>query len=457
MSAPKIWSLKRRLHVRLLIATLIAVLFTTLGVGIHYGSDIQDLRQRKVLELAEEFAAVAGQSASLPEMRRQIDQSETVFHSYPGAYGWMVYDRDGRVTMLSSPDWQDHRLPIDGPLGADEWTHHTDAGDVWWASKSFVYAGERWRIVVVAIGDPAGILSRLIAGEMLIHIVLPIAPLALLFAWTSLRVVTATLQPLSVLANDARRARDFTTIGRLDAAAAPAEIRDLVISLNESLAELSRIATREREFILDAAHALRTPLAAIKARLELNADDNDATLAAVASDVSALIRLTSQMLALANSEHIAIKSEQRTDISAVAVDVIKRLAPIAYQKKVDLGISKAEPTPLIQADPDALTHALTNLIENALKHAPPYTQVDVLILADPPTIEVRDYGAGIDSALLPEAGRRFSRQSFKNGEGAGLGLSIVSRIAEAHQGTLRLTNCNPGLSAAIVLPAMTLR
>lgn len=457
MSARQTWSLKRRLHARLLISTLIAVIITTIGVGIHYGSDIPDLRQRKVLELAEEIAAFAEQSASLPEMRRRIDQGEAAFRRFPHAYGWIVHNEAGRAVVSSSPYWQDHRPPIVGALGADEWTHHTIAGDVWWASKSFSYKGEAWRVIVVANGDPAAILARLIAGEILVHIVLPIAPLALLFAWTSLGVVNSTLQPLKTLAEDARRLRDFDSIGLLDVAAAPAEIRDLVVALNLSIDELGRIATREREFLLDAAHALRTPLAAIKARLDLDASGDDTTLAALASDVAALIRLTTQMLALANSEHLSVSREQRADINAVAADVVARLTPLAYQKKVDLGISMSEPTPLVQADADALTHALTNLVENALKHAPAHTRVDVRVLADPPTLEVRDYGLGMDPTLLPDVGRRFSRQGFQDGEGAGLGLAIVSRIAEAHQGSLRLSNCGPGLSAAIVLTPATLR
>src|SRR5690606_20207743 len=113
---------------------------------------------------------------------------------------------------------------------------------------------------------------------ILVHILLPIAPLALLFAWTSFGVVTSTLHPLKVLAEEARRVRDFSSIRALDAEAAPSEIRDLVIALNSSLEELARIATREREFMLDAAHALRTPLAALKARLDLDASEDDTTL-----------------------------------------------------------------------------------------------------------------------------------------------------------------------------------
>jgi signal transduction histidine kinase len=455
MSARQTWSLKRRLHARLLMATLITIVVTTIGVAIHYGSDIPDLRQRKVLELAEEIAAFAGQSPSLPELRQRIDEGEPAFRRYPDAYGWMIYNGSGRVMLSSSTHWQDLRPPIDGALDADEWTHHTGDGDVWWAGKSFPYQYETWRVIVVANGDPAGILPRLIAGEMLVHILLPIAPLALLFAWTSLGVVTSTLRPLKVLAEDARRVRDFNSIRALDAGTAPTEIRDLVIALNSSLEELARIATREREFMLDAAHALRTPLAAIKARLDLDASDDDTTLAALASDVAALVRLTTQMLALANSEHLSVSREQRADINAVAVDVVARLTPLAYQKKVDLGISISEPTPLVHADVDALTHALTNLVENALKHAPAHTRVDVRVLADPPTLEVRDYGLGMDPSLLPEAERRFSRRGFQNGDGAGLGLSIVSRIAEAHKGSLRLKNCSPGLLAAIVLPSAT--
>jgi two-component system OmpR family sensor kinase len=457
MSAGQTWSLKRRLRARLLIATLITVVVTTIGLAIHYGSDIPDLRQRKVLELAEEIAAFARQSPSLPELRQLIDEGEAAFRRNPDAYGWIVYNESGRVMLSSSAHWQDQRPPIAGALDADEWTHHTGDGDVWWAGKSFPYQEETWRVLVVANGDPAGILARLIAGEMLVHILLPIAPLALLFAWTSLGVVTSTLRPLKVLAEDARRVRDFSSIRALDAESAPTEIRDLVIALNSSLEELARIATREREFMLDAAHALRTPLAALKARLDLDASDNDTTLAALASDVAALIRLTTQMLALANSEHLSVSREQRADINAVATDVVARLTPLACQKKVDLGISMSEPTPLVQADADALTHALTNLVENALKHAPAHTRIDVRVLADPPTLEVRDYGLGMDPTLLPEVGRRFFRQGFQDGEGAGLGLSIVSRIAEAHQGSLRLTNCSPGLLAAIALPPARLR
>src|SRR5690606_21017910 len=123
------------LHVRLLIATLVTVVVTTIGVAIHYGSDIPDLRQRKVLELAEEIAAFAAQSPALPELRRRIDEGEAAFRRYPDAYGWIVYNETGRAMLSSSAHWQDQRPPIEGALHADEWTHHTGAGNVWWAGK----------------------------------------------------------------------------------------------------------------------------------------------------------------------------------------------------------------------------------------------------------------------------------------------------------------------------------
>lgn len=448
MAAKQSWSLEQRLRRRLLIVILFVGTLTAGIVAIHYGSDVTDLHQRQVLEMAETLAADFEESiAEQGTFNPDLVSKDWIYNRYPNAYGWKILDDQENVISVSGFDWR--RFINEGAEGVDEWTLETNAG-VWIAGKEFdCGGGAECRVMTAVAADPANRFYRLILGEVAVHVLLPLIPFAVLGTWAITGVVRQTLRPVGEISRQARNVSEFRDIRPLTVENPPEEVVELVNALNGSLDRLAVAMERERAFLLDASHTLRTPLAALKARLQQ--DGGPVDLDKLRQDTDALIRLSTQLLAHANADRLRVFPGRRTDISELIIEVVSRLEPLAWQAGVDLGCEGCDVPVWAEADPDALSIALVNLIENAIEHSPRQGAVTVKLSQAPLSISVVDEGGGVPEPKIPEITKRFTRESQNRGHGAGLGLSIVEQIMRAHGGSLRLRNNeSPGLTASLV-------
>jgi signal transduction histidine kinase len=204
----------------------------------------------------------------------------------------------------------------------------------------------------------------------------------------------------------------------------------------------ARLLERERQFIQDASHELRTPITVALGHAELvHRSVGDAVarddVRVIVDELSRLRRLADRLLILAASEHPGFLHRTRLDVEPVVVDVLRRWTPVPRRWVVgDL----EEAT--IEADPDRLALALDALIENAVKHTEPGDAVTVGVGSQEGmvVISVRDTGSGIPQEDLARIFDRFARsdagRSREDGGGVGLGLSIVRTVAEAHGGSV---------------------
>jgi signal transduction histidine kinase len=291
-------------------------------------------------------------------------------------------------------------------------------------------------VITASHSDPGGLLVGLALGEALMHIALPLVPFIVLIWIFVSAVVRKTLAPLESLAEQAKRVQRMEDIRPLDPKDAPREVAELVKALNISLEKLRASIEAEKRFLQDAAHALRTPLAIVKARLELDGDNVDKQ--SLVEEVDALIRLATQLLASANAERLVLGADARAELGALAHDVVSNMTPLAIRAGVDLGFSSDGHETPVRGDADAISHALKNLIENALKFTPRGKAVTVHVSHDPPAVFVHDEGPGVPPAKVEAVFERHSRGKFGDGKGAGLGLSIVRRIMQAHGGDVVL-------------------
>ena len=132
------------------------------------------------------------------------------------------------------------------------------------------------------------------------------------------------------------------------------------------------------------------------------------------------------------------------------MDIVVRMEPLARQAGVDLGCEGCDTPVMAVADPDALSIAVINLIENAIQHSAEGAPITVALLQAPLRISVTDQGAGIPEGKLAEVTKRFARGSEGRSQGAGLGLSIVEQIMRAHGGRLELRpNAGAGVTATL--------
>lgn len=425
------WSLAGRLKSRVIVISLIILVFVTGAVGVHYGYDIPELQQRTVFDVTKEIAADLPVDKDGEDLRTWINQRHSLFLRFPDAYEWYVMDGDGAL-IVSSVDGPIDRETFPPGLPPAEWDAPSSGGGGWMAGKTFRIKGETRHIIAVAHTDPGGLLIGLALGEAFMHILLPVVPFALLIAVFLSRTVRRTLEPLQSLGEQAKRVRRMEDIHPLDPKDAPLEVVELVKSLNFSLEKLRASIEAEKQFLQDAAHALRTPLAIVKARLELDGDKIDT--ASLLEEVEGLSRLATQLLASANAERLVLKSDVRADLATLAQDVVSNMTPLAIRAGVDLGFADADGKSIVRGDTDAISHALKNLIENALKFTPRGRSVTVHVSHNPPAILVSDEGPGVPEGKDEAIFSRHSRGKFGDGRGAGLGLSIVRRIMHAHGG-----------------------
>lgn len=208
--------------------------------------------------------------------------------------------------------------------------------------------------------------------------------------------------------------------------------------LDSGLEALRTSEERHREFLANAAHELRTPLALFRSHLD-SLSETEATKS-LRDDVDKMARLVEQLLAMARLESRVEEEAQTTDIGAICVSIASDLAPLAIKEgRLIEVIGNNDPINVL-CNPDAIAIAVRNLVENALKYSRRGTTVTIKI-EKPASISVIDCGGGIPDDVRAQIFDRFQRFDRRGG-GAGLGLAIVKRAIDAHNGTIEITD-NP--------------
>ena len=253
--------------------------------------------------------------------------------------------------------------------------------------------------------------------------------------------------------------------GRLDTrvpdTSGPPELRSLAATFNRTADQLERLLTSQRQFVADASHQLRTPLTALRLRLEnlarhLPADQEPKLQAAVA-ETDRLARLVESLLVLARADAGAAVPVP-VDVADVVAGRLDAWRSVAEQRGVHL-TTGPHADAAGMAVPGALEQILDNLISNAVAASPPAGTVRVTVAAEPPgfvEVAVADQGPGLTPEQQERAFDRFWQAPGAESSGFGLGLAIARRLAEASGGTveLRPASSGPGLRALVRLPAV---
>jgi two-component system OmpR family sensor kinase len=242
----------------------------------------------------------------------------------------------------------------------------------------------------------------------------------------------------------------------------PDEIAPLSAALNQLLARLSHAIDTQRAFVADAAHALRTPLAALQLQAQLveRADDGaarDQAIGKLRQGLERLTHLVTQLLTLARQEPgAALPAHEPVALDQLAASVVADMAQAALDRDIDLGLeSGADPSPaVVRGDAEALRILLTNLVDNALSYIPAGGRIDVAVRrsADGRAVElvVSDNGPGIPAEERARVFDRFYRLADAPTGGSGLGLAIVAEIAQSHGARVLLEDAEPGLRVRVV-------
>jgi signal transduction histidine kinase len=322
----------------------------------------------------------------------------------PGVPGWAV-------STARVGDWSVVQMPLlspsDGPVDA---VAVSPLADVVRSTQTL----QR----VLAIGVPA---------------------LVALLTWAAWLLIGRALRPVRVMTQCAAGIADATAHDRLAVPPTSDEIGELARTLNGMLDRLADAARRQREFVSDASHELRSPIAATRTQVEVALAHPDraepaAVMRGVLAEVTRLEDLVADLLALARLDERRPAPDEEIDLDDVVLEDAARTRAVPVDTRSVTAVK-------VRGERKSLAHLVRNLLDNAARHATSRVEVSTALNDGLPILVVDDDGPGIPEADRARVFERFTRLSSsrsRDGGGAGLGLALVRRVAEQHGAAVRV-------------------
>ncbi|MFN4116539.1 MAG: sensor histidine kinase N-terminal domain-containing protein [Inhella sp.] len=389
-----------------------------------------------------------GASLQLPDEARiwlQADESDVVTFQVVGKRGELLAG-DARLSLPP---------PGENP-GALQFRDEEVAGDRMRIASLWVRAapGDR-ELMLVQVGETLGKRQQL-ANAIVRGITLPLLSLLPLAAVLAGLALSQGFKPMEALQQRirSRAAEDLSPIDESDVLQ---EVVPLVRAINELLARHRQLADVQRQFLADAAHQLKTPLAGLRTQAELaarslragelNPRELERSFAQIALSSQRAADMVNQLLALARAEGATMEREP-VELAELAREVTQDFVPQALAKRIDLGFEGPPSSRLcLMGQRWQLVELLRNLIDNALRYTPTGGEVTVRVVEDGfgqvVVLEVEDNGPGIAPEARERVFQPFYRMLGTGVDGSGLGLTIAGQIAERHGARFELDDAKP--------------
>ncbi|MCW5633420.1 MAG: sensor histidine kinase N-terminal domain-containing protein [Rubrivivax sp.] len=360
-------------------------------------------------------------------------------------------------------------MPIGTVQFRDDWLHDEQVRVAWlWLASG---SEEPSNDALVQVAETLALRERL-AVDIIKGVLLPqfvILPLAVVLVWLALSRGFRPLEELQQLI----RKRPSTDLSPIPERDVPEEVAPLVRSINDLLHRLDQSLAIQRQFLADAAHQLKTPLAGLRTQAELAAREIDSgrgdpqamrhSLLQIAVSSQRSAHMVNQLLSMARADADATALKpQWVDLAAIARAVVRDFVPRALERRIDLGYEGPEddlgmPKPaFLMAEPVLLGELVRNLVDNALHYTPPGGTVTARVApdlgGDTVLLEVEDTGPGIAPAERELVFRPFYRALGTLVDGSGLGLAIVQEVASRHGATVKVEDARPRSGATADAP-----
>lgn len=436
-------SLRRRLLWLLCGAVLLAwgatALFTYFDARQQIGQMLDAQLAQSAGLIAAQLEHEGGASAELPAPRQYRQAFTSVFQVWDRSTALHLRSANAPATRLSQSDGGYSDTTIDGV----RWRIFSRWDD---SGRFLVQTGERFELREE--------LAQSVANHLLHPLVVALPVLALLI-WLS---VYAGLRPLGAVAGQLQ-SRAPENLAALDEARVPREVSPLVQAINALFARVRASFEQERRFTADAAHELRTPLAGIKTQAQValaalpvgSSAELGRALAHVVQGVDRATHLVEQLLVLARLDPQAdLPGAMPVVLHDLAAACIAELAQSAADKNIALALDGADKAQIL-GDPTLLAVLLRNLVDNAIRYSSAADEVEVSVTRAPGALVLRvaDNGPGIAQEERDRVLDRFYRIVGSSGQGSGLGLSIVKRIADLHHASIRLLSKAQGTGLVV--------
>lgn len=450
-------SLSRILARRMATTSLGVLLLLMLAYSLHDLSDHPRLQQAT---LNANVAAIAeavrnGQNpANLP-----------LYRAYPDAYGFRVFDRRGlakrHVLASANTRWLPaEKHPMSSAADPEDARDRAAVGanlaEAFSLSRvapfndpskpalallthRVTFSDQHFWVQAYMIGDPAFAAGGVIFDDLVTHILIPalfIIPTLTLAIFLTTR---ATLHPLRQISDGANRIGMAVARGqgleRVPEGGMAREFTEVASTINAVLTKLDHSLQSQKQFTSDVAHELRTPLAVVL--FETSQLPAGAVRERIKNDIIALGELVNQLLRFAQAEDVMASEAVEIDIIALTRKVVEDAVPEALTNQQIIELNGITDPLAVTGNASLIEIAIRNLVGNALKYSPPRTTITVEI--DPgPVVIVEDCGPGIPPQHRDQMFERFWRMDHPSGNGAGVGLALVRRIAQLHNGSVRV-------------------
>jgi Signal transduction histidine kinase len=421
------YSLKQRLLLGVLAAVAVVWVATSAYSYLDARHEINELLDAHLAQSASLIVAQLGHELEEIDLEHapRTDRSAR-------RVAFQIWER-GTLLRLHSADAPSARLSA-----REEGYSNAKLDGKGWRVFSTWDATHRFLVQIAERDEARREIAAGIATNLLVPLVVALAILAL-FVWLT---IGRAVKPLDRLGHEVEQ-RTADNLRVLGLEGAPREVIPLVRSLNALFERVGRLIDNERRFTSDAAHELRTPLAALKTQAQVAKGARDDrtrqhALDSVIEGCDRAARLVDQLLTLARVEPDATRPTGSADLPVLARQVVAELVPFALDKDVEVEVRGSE-TLLLEGHADLLCVLLRNLVDNAIRYSPPgcAVSVDIDRAGDDARLVVSDQGPGITPDERARIGQRFYRVVGTGETGSGLGLSIVRRIVEIHGAHLR--------------------
>lgn len=452
-------SIRKFLLINLLLAITITTTLTAIGNYYLDQKDIQDHLDTLMAISALSYQALLGDDLHLRPMepiQKALetipDKIETYYtkrfinekppRHFLDKFNFQVWSKDNTLLLHSTTA---PRIPLSAEY---EGFSDKEIADQDWRVFTTLNEKSGTKTVLAEHYDTRNELGRKIAQDDL-YIMLLTFPLSGLLIWI---IIGRGLDSLDRVAKEVAN-RAPTHLEPVSLEEVPEEIKPVIDELNKLFFKLKEGFEREKRFAADAAHELRTPLAALKAQAQvaLNASDmeekNQALQKLIAS-VNRSAHIVQQLLTISRlvPEATSLSENVAVNLGKLTREILAMLAPSAIDKQIELEYEKEEDIPNIQGDPTALSIMVRNLVDNAIRYCNENARIMVRLRKNSKEVilEVIDNGPGIPEAFRTRVFERFFRVLGNKSPGSGLGLAIVQQICELHGGRVELDSPEVG-------------
>ena len=440
-------SIRRRLLVYLSSGLLATWLLTAVAAITVSLVEINEANDTQMTQLARSLPSLLPKQ---PVDLQEIDDSRWLDSGFADKKhsGIAIWSQNGQLLLSDQKGRELPYRPLSGFTNTAPWWHSHAWRVFYWhdaESGRTVAVAQEWQERLETLSNSVGI--------QLLILMLALPGLA----WLLTLAVRHSITPLEALAQELSQ-RDADSLEPVSEAV-PQETRPMVSALNQLLERVGEAREREQRFTADAAHELRSPLAALKVQTEVLAFDEESEaqwqqLQQIRHSIERSENLINQLLTLARLDpKQSLQNRTKIDWQAVSDQVMQSVNLAAREKQIRLvrkmPTDAASAVLPLQGDAVLLQLLLRNLLENAIRYSPSGSTVTLDLAAD--HISVYDQGKGIAPEHLARIRERFYRPPGQDEQGSGLGLSIVERIAELHGLKLELENRpEGGLCARLV-------